>query len=208
MNRQLFTLFSGFMVLLMVTSCESAQDKLLRSEQELLSLINQKDYFQVKVGKQELKWPLPPISDQTNTQASRLESLTQTVKSIDKTALAPTDASKLDRLTGALAQMSKNGFIPGFDPLECVVSEQLTNRLKQSSQEEKILLFSSLQAYYQEVEKRWLPTSSDRSFAASSKAEKSYDLLLDMDAPEPTLLALKDFIALCRSNSFFSSPLQ
>lgn len=179
-----------------LTSCETPGDKLARLQHELLTILQHREYFEFKVGKQMLRWPLPPSEAVAAKNRLKVQEMQQELQTIDLTDLPATQREAIILFQQTIEDIAARGGGGVFDPLQCVVYRQLEESLKDPALAQAMI--QQVAAYYQEVENRWQPPASARAIQAARESVQTFHWLENQQAPEAALLAVKDFMAHCR----------
>lgn len=190
------------LVLLILCSCNSPEARLGRLQHTFWEKFARQDYYDVKLEKQTLHWPLPPISGTGEPQKQAAEKLQQEANAIEKDKLNAQDQKQLAQICAALEDCVANAGSPMFDPSRCTVSAPLQQF---AGQAELSVLLGKIPDYYAQIEQRWRMPDSRFVSKAVEESQNTLDLLQELEAKmgaaqvAKARAAVKDFIGLCQS---------
>ncbi len=187
-------------LILMLISCNRPDDQLRRAQHEFWEHFARKDFFEVRLQKEVLYWPLPPQVADAAARLAKAETLEKTLAVIDSTQLSPEKQKQLSQLRAAIRDgVLRRGFSL-FDPSRCDVLPDL-QRLEQHPEWSMVL--QKVPEYYQEIEKRWQIPDAALVEPAVARAQNTLDYLSTKGpdaAVDPARGAVKNFIGLCLSS--------
>lgn len=186
-----------FLSLTTLTSCETPGDQLARLQHQLLTILQHREYFEFQAGKQIFRWPLPPSEAVAAKNRLKIQEIQQELQAIDLTDLPATQREAIVLFQQTIEEVAARGGGGVFDPLQCVVYQQLEESLKDPAMAKATM--QQVAAYYQEVENRWQTPALARAIQAANESVQTFHWLENQQAPEAALLAVKDFMAHCRS---------
>lgn len=186
--------------LLLFIACESPHDRISRLQTELLTALGERDYFEIKTGKQLARLPLPPSPELAQSRKLRVSEINLETHSFENEKLTDEDQKRLDQLCANLNEMVKRGDGAFFDPGKCVLNDDIRQKIEQGDLEYNNILLQKIPEYYAEVERRWQTPDPARARMAAERSLAVLDWLEKMGAASmPARLAVKDFICLCKS---------
>lgn len=183
----------------MAVACENPNEKISRLQEELLTALGERDYFEIKWEKQSLKLPLPPEPALAAARSTKISEINTAVYSLEHASLNEKEKQRFEQLRVQLDAILKRGNGAFFDPVKCVIpyaSKETPALLNPAFQ--KILL-GKIPEYYAEVERRWQTPDAARARQAAAESLLVLDWLdsLPGENVEPRW-AVKDFICLCQ----------
>jgi hypothetical protein len=184
---------------LLLISCNAPADQLQRAQHEFWENFARKDFFEVRLKKETLHWPLPPQSGDAASRLTKARELEETLAAIDSMQLKPEQQKQRKQLLAAVHDCVTRQGGTLFDPSRCDVLEDL-QRLEKHPEWPVIL--QKVPEYYQEIEKRWQTPDAALVEPAVSRAQNTLDYLRTKSpdtAVEIATCAIKDFIGLCWS---------
>lgn len=181
-------------------SCESPEERISRLQSELLKALGERDYFEIDLEKQKIRLPLPPSPELAEARKTRISELKKEADAFQRESLSDKARERLELLTAQLNEVVKRGAGAFFDPVKCVLSAEICDKLRKTGPESDEML-QRLPAYYIEVERRWQIPDRARAQLA---AEQSLLVLDQLESAGkhtlPVRLSVKDYIGLCRSS--------
>ena len=189
--------FPVILILFLLPSCESPQEKISRLQSETLKALIPGDFFEIKTTSIHLRLPLPPEPAQAASSANRIAAIHLETSSLETEKLNAEDQKRLQQLNRQLNEMVQRGKGAFFDPTQCVLSK--IRQGKTDRADIKILL-KKIPEYYAEVERRWQAPNPERAKIAAAASMPALDWLAEMgDEAQPACFAVKDFIGRCQS---------
>lgn len=180
-------------------ACESSHEKISRLQSDFLMALEGGDFFEIPLGKEKLKLPLPPAPEMAAQRQKKIAALQGEAQGISTAGLSPEDQRRLTQLTAQLDEMVKRGGAVFFDPVRYDISGVLQENVPKGGNFTRILL-EKIPAYYAEIERRWQSTTPARADQAANKSVKSLELLEKMGSEaDAARLSVKDFIGHCHS---------
>ena len=159
-------------------------------------MLRQLDYFEATISGQTYYWPLPP--SESKEALARFGQIRQELEGLSHKNVSKEDLQQIQYLQKVFNEMQHPS--AAFDPAMMVPHTAVETACAKGSPAEKQQVFLQLAAYYREVEQRWVRPNAAPAAAAAHQAGALLDLLVKEDAPAPAILALKDFIGMCRSS--------
>lgn len=184
---------------LLLVQCNAPADRLQRAQHEFWENFARKDFFEVRLKKETLHWPLPPLSVDAASRLAKARELEETLAAIDSTQLKPEQQKQLTQLRAAVHDCVAQHGSALFDPTRCDVLADL-QRLEKHPEWPVIL--QKVPEYYQEIEKRWQTPDAALVEPAVSRAQNTLDFLRTRHPDDAVMAAsgaVKDFIGLCWS---------
>ena len=190
----------SFCFLLSFAACESPHDKISRLQSELLTVLGEQDFYEIRTKKQTIRLPLPPSPELADARKQLVLDINLETYSFENENLSEPDQKRLNLLCTNLKEMVKRGNAAFFDPAKCVLTDELLKNLQSGDQSVLEVLCQKIPEYYAEVERRWQAPDPGRANVAATKSLLVLDDLEKIgDKASPARLAVKDFICLCHS---------
>lgn len=184
---------------LLLVQCNAPADRLQQVQHEFWENFARKDFFEVRLKKETLHWPLPPLSGDAASRLAKARELEETLAAIDSTQLKPEQQKQRSQLRAAVHDCVARQGSSLFDPTRCDVLADL-QRLEKHP--EWPVMLQKVPEYYQEIEKRWQTPDASLVEPAVSRAQNTLDFLRTK-SPDTGVIAascaIKDFIGLCWS---------
>lgn len=190
---------------LLLFSCNTPESRLRRLQHDFWENYARQDYFEIKLNKETLHWPLPPLPMPSNRQKSLAARLQEEAASIESEKMNLESRQKLAQIRAALDDCLAHEGNALFDPARFVLLDQW---LQFSAHPELRGVLEKIPEYYAEVEQRWQMPDTSLVAKAVTESQKTLDWMNALEEKSGSELsmhlqaaraAIKDYIGMCQS---------
>ncbi len=200
-NLKLLTRYLKLIIgLLFLFSCNSPEARLERLQHDFWEKFAKRDFFEIKLQKEVLHLPLPPVTGQSNAQPILASSLQEQANAIDASKLSLENQKQLAQLRAALDDCVAHAGMPFFDPSRCVVAAHLAQL---SDHPELSLFLEKIPVYYAQIEDRWQVPDTRFVSKAVDESQAALDLLQGLGIKTDGKMAPQIEAARGRSERFY-----
>ena len=189
---------------LLLLSCNTPESRLRRLQHDFWENYSRQDYFEIKLLKETLHWPLPPLPMPSNRQKSLAARLQEEAASIESEKMNPESRQQLAQIRAALEDCLAQEGNALFDPARFVLLDEWS---RFSAHPELPNVLEKIPEYYSTVEQRWQMPDTGLVSKAVTESQKTLDWLNALEGKtggefariQAARAAIKDYIGMCQS---------